>query len=482
MVPFITGHYEHRSHSVGVTRTVNLYPEVTQGGDSAKSRVILIGTPGSAVESDLSSISTYGCRGLHYTADSRLFSIYGGSLIEITSDGNSIERAKVTNLPESPVYFADDGTSLLWADGVSLRGFSLETNSYFHIAFPVEDYRPSQIVYVGSRFVVIDGTTNTYYYSEVADPRDWRALNSATAQQNADPIMSIVATQSEIWLMGEQSYEVHRLSANVNLPYQYAGGSASNIGCGAARSVAVLNNTVFFLGGSTNGTGTIYASNGYNVNRISNHAIEYAIGKVADTRDAVGFTYTQEGHQFYVLTFMSGDKTIVYDLTTGMFHERATRDALLNIDHRWAPIYAAFAYGNTFVGNLLEPQLMSLSLDKYSEWDDRPIVRTHQSPIYWDDLRLAFHREFQLDIETGIGTINGQGINPQVSLQYSDDAGNTWSSELWTSIGTLGAYQVRCRWRRLGRSRDRVYRVVISDPVKVILLGAKLIADPERRR
>ena len=255
MNPFITGHYEHRSKSVGATKTINLYPEITEGGDSSKSKVILIGTAGSEIEADISSYSDYGCRGLHYTATSRLFAIYGESLVEILENGDVIERVTVTNLPESPVYFADDGEYMLWTDGVSLRGYNLESNSLVSINFHIEEYRASQIVYMGSRFIVIDGNSNTYYLSEVAAPLSWRALNSAKAQQSEDPIISLRATQNELWLMGTQSYEVHRLTANVNLPYQYSGGSASNIGCSASRSVSVLNNTVLFLGGSTNGAG-----------------------------------------------------------------------------------------------------------------------------------------------------------------------------------------------------------------------------------
>jgi hypothetical protein len=59
-------------------------------------------------------------------------------------------------------------------------------------------------------------------------------------------------------------------------------------------------------------------------------------------------------------------------------------------------------------------------------------------------------------------------------MQYSDDGGHTWSSERWTSLGNIGKYRTRAMWRRLGRSRERVYRVLVSDPVKVVMIGAKL--------
>ena len=54
-----------------------------------------------------------------------------------------------------------------------------------------------------------------------------------------------------------------------------------------------------------------------------------------------------------------------------------------------------------------------------------------------------------------------------VMLQTSRDHGETWSSERWVSAGKQGEYNWRAIWRRLGRARDMVFRLVISDPIKV---------------
>jgi len=72
---------------------------------------------------------------------------------------------------------------------------------------------------------------------------------------------------------------------------------------------------------------------------------------------------------------------------------------------------------------------------------------------------------FELDMEVGVGKEVGQGTEPQVFLQYSDDGGFTWSSEIWLNIGPLGNYRRRVIWRRLGIARDRVWKVSGSDPV-----------------
>jgi hypothetical protein len=102
-------------------------------------------------------------------------------------------------------------------------------------------------------------------------------------------------------------------------------------------------------------------------------------------------------------------------------------------------------------------------------------MRTAQHLFDKKDLDHIFIRRLILDMETGIG--DGAysfetGINPQAALAWSDDGGHTWSNQYTASMGAAGRYRTRVIWRRLGHSRDRIFQVTISDPVKKILIGA----------
>ena len=67
--------------------------------------------------------------------------------------------------------------------------------------------------------------------------------------------------------------------------------------------------------------------------------------------------------------------------------------------------------------------------------------------------------------------------DPQAMLDWSDDGGHVWSNEHWASIGRIGEYTSRALWRRLGRSRNRIYRLSITDPVKRVIIGAHLESE-----
>ncbi len=107
-----------------------------------------------------------------------------------------------------------------------------------------------------------------------------------------------------------------------------------------------------------------------------------------------------------------------------------------------------------------------------------PIRRLRQSPHLAHEGAMLYYGAFELDLETGRGLSTGQGSDPQIMLQWSDDGGHTWSNEHWVSAGKKGQYSTRARWLMLGRGRNRVFRVVMTDPVPWHLLDAFVRVTP----
>jgi hypothetical protein len=105
------------------------------------------------------------------------------------------------------------------------------------------------------------------------------------------------------------------------------------------------------------------------------------------------------------------------------------------------------------------------------------IRRLRRAPHLSSEQLIQFFQMFQLDIQAGVGTTTGQGADPQLILRWSDDGGFTFGHEHWVSAGRIGQYSRRAIWRRLGRGRDRVFEVTMSDPVQWALLDAYLTAE-----
>jgi hypothetical protein len=78
----------------------------------------------------------------------------------------------------------------------------------------------------------------------------------------------------------------------------------------------------------------------------------------------------------------------------------------------------------------------------------------------------------RVDMEGGTGLLTGQGETPSIMLQVSRDGGHVWGNELWTTFGAQGQYTKRAEWRRLGMARDWVFKLRITDPVRVVIIAA----------
>jgi hypothetical protein len=62
-------------------------------------------------------------------------------------------------------------------------------------------------------------------------------------------------------------------------------------------------------------------------------------------------------------------------------------------------------------------------------------------------------------------------VAPTAGLSLSKDGGRTWGAESIRSMGRIGEYRKRLRWLSLGRTKNRVFRLRISSPVKRIIMG-----------
>jgi hypothetical protein len=300
-------------------------------------------------------------------------------------------------------------------------------------------------------------------------------LNFQKAENTSDFINGLVAVNGLMWIFGPRSYQIYQVQNEQYNPFITVDTAGSQIGCKAPKSIVTIGNNVFWLGSSNAGENVIYIGNGTsNIQRISTNAIERSISCMSDSTDAIGQTWTRNGHTFYAITFPTADKTFVYDLSTSTWHNRNTRDRLLNIQHLWEPQYATLAYGKIIFGTYNGQYLVYLDEDKFTEYDGRPIVRTRISPVIISNFSDVILNEFELEIGTGQTTIlTGQGSNPQCMLQVSTDGGNTFGNEIWKSLGKTGQYYWRTKWLGFGKGRLFVLKVSISDPVKTIIMSAK---------
>ncbi len=310
------------------------------------------------------------------------------------------------------------------------------------------------------------------------------SLDIATKNGYPDAIMGIIVMHREVWIIGTLTSEIWYNAGTADFPFQVLPGTFIEHGCIAKYSIAKQDLSVYWLSQDEQGQAIVIRGTDYTAKRISTFAIENEFATYGKISDAIGFTYQQEGHVFYVLTFPYANKTWVFDQAAGLWHQRAWTDnnGILN-RHRMN--CAANAYNMNIVGDWENGNLYKLDLNTYvdnidgeglNEDGSYPISRIRSWPALVNEGKRVVYQAFTADMQVGDddGIIDGSTTSnpPLVSLRWSDDRGRTYGNAVEQSIGAQGQYLTQANWNRLGMGRGRVFELSWSIPASTALNGA----------
>jgi hypothetical protein len=371
---------------------VNLFPEVVP--DGGKEPAFLQRCPG------LRLVATVGggpIRGMWKFGDF-LYVASGGKLYRV--DGNfAVTELGLIN-GSGPVSMSDNGTQLFVACNPDAFIYNSSTGVFGQITDP--DFPGAVTVgYLDGYFVFNEPNSQRFWVTSLNDGTAIDPLDFASAEGNPDDVVSLMVDHREVWLFGSNTVEVWYNAGLADFPLARIDGAFMETGCLAPYSVAKLDNSVFWLGSDARGNGIVYRNQGYNAQRVSTHAVEWQIQQYGVLNDAIGYSYQQDGHSFYVLTFPTANATWVFDVSTGAWHERAAWDGVEFRRHR-SNCQANFA-GQVVVGDWEDGRIYAFDPEVYRDGNNaqRWLRSWRALPTGQNNLKRTAHHMLQLDCESG---------------------------------------------------------------------------------
>jgi hypothetical protein len=333
------------------------------------------------------------------------------------------------------------------------------------------------------------GTRTFFTSGPVAYTLAFPASFYSLKDSSSDNLVTLFENSRELWLIGERTSEVWFNQGGANFAFSRLPGIGPQIGCSAKHSITRVGSNIAWLGQNEQGQNIVVMNDEYSWQKVSTHAIDHAIASYPVVSDAIGYSYEEDGHIFYMLIFPTADVTWCLDYTVWTqtegklgWHQRLFFDTTFGLYHRHrSNCFANFA-DVRMVGDYQTGQIHQLSRSVYT--DAGYVLRCQRrTPHVWsrEDRKRVFQSAIQVEFAPGVGLQTGQGVNPQAMLRWSNDGGKNWGNEHWTTIGAAGATLNRAIWRRLGRARDRIYELNFSDPVQRDIIGATLFGEPEAK-
>lgn len=440
--------YDLRSTPASPSRLVNCFAEALPSG--SKSPAVLLRAPGAKARTTVGTgpiVAQHAALGHNYI-------VSGSKLWQIDVNNNAAQLGDIgtpgnvdIDSNDTAVVVVNEPNAYYW-DG----------SAFGQITDPDFTSRGAGDVEFLNNFLLFrEPHSGRFFGADLGSATDFDALSFATAEGKPDLLVGLKVDHLQAILFGEETTEIWDNNPTAGaFPFSRSVNGFLELGCFNGRTVAKLDNSVYWLANDY----TVRRLEGATPIRVSTHAIEQRISQWTLV-GCKATTYTKDGHLFYVLTFPEG--TVVYDATTRLWHERQTY-GLPN----WAWGSAVNFAGKVLVGDTTSNAIAELDPFTYADRGETQRMEWTYQTVYAEQQR-AFHDRLEMVFEPGVGLTTGQGSDPEVMLQKSDDGGKTWVSMPNRKLGRIGKYEQRAVWHSLGSARQRVYRAAVSDPVSVTL-------------
>lgn len=476
------GSYDARAVSVAAQRCLNLYGEPIPADDGEPVRFAYYPTPGLIRVASGMGIG----RGAYQTTQGDALFAIGNAIWRLSAQGALSSIGTIADTG-SPVRFSDNGTTLFIVDGAPGVGWycsmptKLGVGSYGALT-PINDdafYGSPTVAMIDTFFLFVNPNTTNWYTSPAQfvdeGTTPFNSLYVASDATSLGTIIGLGVLGQYIWIFGRNQIEFWYDAGSPDFPFARVQGVTVEVGCISPYSIANVpttantpNGAMMWLGRDRSGYARVYLGQQTSAVPVSTYPVDGALQEMGEISGAIGNIYQQDGHVFYVLTIPGQSSSWVFDVSTGLWHERCALDASGN-EVQIRPLFWTQAYGKTWALDRDNGNIYQVSMDATDD-AGTPIKRQRAFPHLLTNGQRGIHRQIMLDMQNGAGQ--------QIAVDWSDDRGATFCAPQTLALGTTG--NVWPTLWRLGLARDRVYRLTWTDPGATALMGAFLQIDQVR--
>lgn len=444
-IPLPKQYGQSRSVQFSAEKTINYFSETNPNGG-----LNLYGRPGLTLFADIDSKPVYA---LHTWKDN-VYTIVGNNLYKVDLSGGYSDLGSIGTVTQNIQIF-DNPNELIILNNQNGATFTYDEVNGLRAVDDTDFRNPTSGAFLDGYAIFSERDTDVFFISGIDNARTYDALDFASAEASSDKLVRVFSTLKFLWCFGQSTIQVFQNTGAADFPFRSIAGTNFQQGCGAALSVAQIKNIMFWLGED----GTVWQYSG-GTKKVSTYAIDDAISKFDRIDNAVGFSFSEGGHNFYCLTFPENG-SFVYDLNEGAWHEWKTFE-----QDYWTITSQTFAFGKNIVGDATTGKLYYLDLTNYTD-NTNELIGEIVLPNLFNDTNDVKVDRLEVRFEAGVGLLTGQGSDPEVMLQKSKDGGKTYSKEIWRKISKRGEYDnFKCVWRNLGSGSNVTFKIKISDPVK----------------
>ena len=336
--------------------------------------------------------------------------------------------------------------------------------------YSVAGYTPAFVTgaYLNDSFFANQLNTRTANFSGVFRGDLWNGLDLISKDTWPDNVLCVLSNGAQVFLFGTDSFDVYQANpGSTTTFFTRIDGASCRMGVASPWSPISIGGNVYFMGIGAQGNPIAYILDGFTPKRISQHAQEASWGAAHLGPGCMSYTYTEEGHSFWMVNF--GSETWGFDTTTGAWHQRSTGSGYTAYPTAYHSYIPEFGTGKHLTGGPLNGTIYESSAAFYDD-AGADIYWRRALPFSYNDRKRIYDNRLELEMETGTAPSG----TPVVTLDYSDDRGHTFGASEDASIGASTAYSTRVFSNALGSFFERVYRFSGHGQGRVALIDVEV--------
>lgn len=488
-LPFAGATGGYIGEQVDPAQTINMYVAQIAGQPNPA----LIAFPGNAVSAS-NDIATY--TRAQYQTGNFLFVVYSNQVVVYENDLLTSTSFTINTSAGVANFASNNSKQVILVDGVDGWVFDISASPtivQITDTFFTSISNPLDVAYLNGHIIVAFGSGNKWIISNIEDATTYNALNFAFITSAGNQLLTGVrVSSSRIYLFGSTITEVWYPTGQASsFPFARDDNSTASFGCSSNATIQAgviqvkslyrifpdMENAVIWLGAWPQGTPKVLMSSMGTTNTISDEATEYKIQQLSTVEDAVGILLTINAMTFYILTFPTGNLSLMYNFDLKMWTELQ----MINGSYYFASCHSVFNNVN-YLGSFLAPTISRMDDNlSYNGTEAIHCVRTIPIINLPSYERLGLDR-FDLEMRSGTGlktteqlsdlTYSPFNLNPEVYLSHSVDGGYHFSQQRPVTTGAVGQADWKIFWQGFPVSTRHVIKVESFNATKTIFMNA----------
>lgn len=296
-------------------------------------------------------------------------------------------------------------------------------------------------IYIDGYLALLD-SNGVLVNSDVSDPFTWPSLDYINADLLPDKAVWMERQVNHIAVFGSNSIEFFYVgSATEGSPFKRTSQAAALLGSVCVNSIQQKDGVIFFVANSDTGGFHVATIEGLKVKGMTDETYNRIIQAEGNNiLNCYAYTIRVNGHYFYILNLVGQNRTLAYDITQQFWHEWSWNGGRMPFR------YSSRKNQDYFLVGPSNGSVYKISGTAFQDVSYPIELLVQTTPLDGGNMDRKFMRRATL--------VTDYVANSTVSLSYSDNDYQTWSTEKTKNVSAN-----RTTWTALGSFRRRSFRI-----------------------